>query len=53
MRSLTDVGHLGDTGAVDGLGELRLIVVNVVNLDDKLGGWFQRKASIFVEGLCL
>lgn len=53
ISSLTDVRHLGDAGAVDGLRELGFVVVDVVNLDDKLGGRFQREAGVFVEGLCL
>lgn len=34
--SLTYWGHLGDTGRVRTLQELRLVVVYVLNLDDKL-----------------
>lgn len=53
MSSLTDIRHLGDIGAVDGLRELGLIVIDVVNLDNKLSGWFQWEACVFVESLCL
>lgn len=42
MQTLTDVGHLRDSGHVRVLGESRLIVVDVVDLDYELRLALQR-----------
>lgn len=47
----TDVGHLGHLGDVRVLGEARLIVVDVVDLDDELGLALQRLVGQPVDGL--
>lgn len=48
---LTDVGHLGDPGHVQVLGEARLVVVDVVDLDDELRLALQHLVGEAVDGL--
>lgn len=51
LTDLTDVGHLGDPGHVQVLGEARLVVVDVVDLDDELGLALQHLVGEAVDGL--
>ncbi len=47
---LTDVRHFRDSGHVRVLGESRLVVVDVVDLDDELGLTLQRLVGEAVDG---
>lgn len=49
-EELTDVRHLGDSGYVRVLGESRLVVVDVVDLDDELRLALQRLVGDAVDG---
>lgn len=55
MRGLcfirTDVRHLRYACPVDVFGELRLVVVDVMDLDDKLGLALQRHIGDLIDGL--
>lgn len=48
---VTDVCHLGHPGDVGVFGEARLIVVDVVNLDDEVGPALQGLVGETVDGL--
>lgn len=51
QHELTDVRHFRHSGRVDVLGEPRLVVVDVVDLDDELGLALQRLVGEAVDGL--
>lgn len=51
QQELTDVRHFGHSGRVDVFGEPRLVVVDVVDLDDELGLALQRLVGEAVDGL--
>lgn len=46
----TDIRHLRDSGHVRVLGEPRLVVVDVVDLDDELGLTLQRLVGEAIDG---
>lgn len=51
LQKRTDVGHLWNPCHVRVLGEARLVVVDVVDLDDELGLALQRLVGETVDGL--